>query len=309
MLKKIVFMGTSFFAVPILKSLYQNGYPISVVYTQPAQKSKRGQRVNKSPVQGISETLNIEFRTPTSLKNNREEYEYLKKLNADIAIVVAYGQIIPKKILSLTKKGFINIHASLLPKWRGAAPIQRSIMNLDKQTGISIMKIDEKLDTGPVCNSYKLDIVNNDNAETISDKLSALAAEKILDNIDEILENKIEFKEQAHGEATYADKIKKLEGKIDWSNSAESIIGKINGLYPSPSAWFIHNGERYKVLKAKIGNSVGKIGSVLDDYLEISCSDKSIKILEIQREGKRPQNIKEFMLGSQIKKGSNLNNV
>ena len=150
MLKKIVFMGTSFFAVPILKSLYQNGYPISVVYTQPAQKSKRGQRVNKSPVQGISETLNIDFRTPQSLKNNIEEYEYLKKLDADIAIVVAYGQIIPKEILSLTKKGFINIHASLLPKWRGAAPIQRSIINLDKETGISIMKIGEKLDTGPV---------------------------------------------------------------------------------------------------------------------------------------------------------------
>jgi len=309
MLKKIVFMGTSFFSVPILKSLYQNGYPISVVYTQPPQKSKRGQRVNKSPIQGISETLNIEFRTPASLKNNREEHEYLKKLNADIAIVVAYGQIIPKEILSLTKKGFINIHASLLPKWRGAAPIQRSIMNLDKQTGISIMKIEEKLDTGPVCNFYKLNIMNNDNAEIISDKLSALAAEKILDNIDEILEDKSEFKEQAHKDATYADKIEKLEGKIDWNNSAESIIGKINGLYPSPGAWFIYNGGRYKVLKAEIGNAIGKIGSVLDDYLEISCSDKSIKILEIQREGKRPQNIKEFMLGSQIKKGANLNNA
>jgi len=302
MLKKIVFMGTPFFAVPILKSLYQNGYPISVVYTQPAQKSKRGQRVNKSPIQGVSETLNIEFRTPTSLKNNREEYEYLKKLNADIAIVVAYGQIIPKEILSLTKKGFINIHASLLPKWRGAAPIQRSIMNLDKQTGISIMKIDKKLDTGPVCNSYKLDIMNNDNAETISDKLSALAAEKILDNIDKILEDKIAFKEQAHEEATYANKIEKSEGKIDWNNSAESIIGKINGLYSSPGAWFIYNGERYKVLKAEISNSVGKIGAVLNDYLEISCYDKSVKILEIQREGKRLQNINEFMLGSQIKK-------
>ena len=191
-------MGTSFFAVPILKSLYQNGYPISVVYTQPPKKSKRGMGVNPTPIQSLSETLNLEIRTPLSLKNNKEEYEYLKKLNADIAIVVAYGQIIPKKILSLTKKGFINIHASLLPKWRGAAPIQRSIMNLDKQTGISIMKIDEKLDTGPVCNSYKLDIVNNDNAETISDKLSALAAEKILDNIDEILEDKLEFKEQDH---------------------------------------------------------------------------------------------------------------
>jgi methionyl-tRNA formyltransferase len=309
MLKKIVFMGTPFFAVPILKSLYQNGYPISVVYTQPAQKSKRGQRVNKSPIQGISETLNIEFRTPTSLKNNREEYEYLKKLNADIAIVVAYGQIIPKEILSLTKKGFINIHASILPKWRGAAPIQRSIMNLDKQTGISIMKIDEKLDTGPVCNSYKLDIMNNDNAEIISDKLSALSAEKILDNVDEILEDKLEFKEQAHEEATYANKIEKSEGKIDWNNSAESIIGKINGLYPSPGAWFIYNGERYKVLKAEISNGLGKIGAVLDDYLEISCNEKSIKILEIQREGKRPQNINEFILGSQIKKGSNLNNA
>jgi len=183
MLKKIIFMGTPFFAVPILKTLYQNGYPISVVYTQPPQKSQRGQKINKSPVQGISETLNLEFRTPVSLKNNKDEYEYLKELNADIAIVVAYGQIIPKEILTLTKKGFINIHASLLPKWRGAAPIQRSIMNLDKQTGISIMKINETLDTGPVCNSYKLDIKDNDNAEIISERLSVLAAEKILDNV------------------------------------------------------------------------------------------------------------------------------
>ena len=309
MLKKIIFMGTSFFAVPILKSLYQNGYPISVVYTQPPQKSQRGQKINKSPIQRISETLNLEFRTPVSLKNNKDEYEYLKELNADISIVVAYGQIIPKEILTLTKKGFINIHASLLPKWRGAAPIQRSIMNLDKQTGISIMKINEKLDTGPVCNTYKLDIKDNDNAEIISERLSVLAAEKILDNVDEILENKLEFKEQLHKGATYANKIEKFEGKIDWNNSAESIVGKINGLYPSPGAWFIYNGERYKVLKAEIVNGVGKAGAVLDDYLEICCKDKSIKILEIQRQGKRPQNINEFMLGSQIKKGSNLNNA
>ena len=302
-------MGTPFFAVPILKSLYQNGYPISVVYTQPPKKSQRGQRVNKSPIQGISETLNLEFRRPVSLKNNKEEYEYLKELNADIAIVVAYGQIIPKEILTLTKKGFINIHASLLPKWRGPAPIQRSIMNLDKQTGISIMKINEKLDTGPVCNSYKLDITDNDNAEILSDKLSALAAEKIIDNIDDILEDNLEFKGQLHEDATYANKIEKFEGKIDWNNSAESIVGKINGLYPSPGAWFIYNGERYKVLKAKIDNGAGNVGEVLDDYLEVSCKYKSIKILEIQRQGRRPQNINEFMLGSQIKKGSNLNNA
>ena len=147
--KKIIFMGTPIFAVPILKSLYQNGYPISVVYTQPPQKSHRGQKINKSPVQGISETLNIDFRIPHNLNNNIEEYEFLKNLDADLAVVVAYGQIIPKNFLNLTKKGFINIHASILPKWRGAAPIQRSIMNLDSETGISIMKINEELDSGP----------------------------------------------------------------------------------------------------------------------------------------------------------------
>jgi methionyl-tRNA formyltransferase len=310
MLKKIVFMGTPLFAVPILKSLYQNGYPISVVYTQPPQKSKRGQKINKSPIQGISETLKIEYRIPSSLKNNKEEYNYLKGLDADIAIVVAYGQIIPKEYLNLVKKGFINIHASLLPKWRGAAPIQRSIMNLEKETGISIMKIGEQLDTGPICNTYKIEIMTDDNLETVNEKLSALAAEKILDNIDKILDDKLEFKKQNHNQASYAAKIEKTEGQIRWNASAESIIGKINGLYPSPGAFFIYNGERYKILKASLSFSGGEVGEVLDNYLEISCGNKkSIKVMEIQRQGKRPQSISEFMLGSQIKKGSNLNNV
>ncbi len=309
MLKKIVFMGTPIFAVPILKSLYQNGYPLSVVYTQPPQKSQRGQKINKSLIQSLSETLNIKFRTPLSLKNNREEYEYLKKLDADLGIVVAYGQIIPNEILNLTKKGFINIHASLLPKWRGAAPIQRSIINLDKQTGITIMKINNKLDSGPICNSYKIDILNNENAEIISNKLSLLGAEKILDNIDKILDDEIEFKEQNHADATYANKIEKLEGKIDWNSKAENIIGKINGLYPSPGAWFIYKGERFKILKAEISEGKGKPGIILNEYFKVACNNKSIKILEIQRQGKRPQKINEFMLGSQIKVGSNLNNA
>ena len=303
-------MGTPLFAVPILKALYQNGYPVSVVYTQPPQKSQRGQKINKSPIQEISETLKIECRIPNSLKDNKEEYNYLKKLDADIAIVVAYGKIIPKEYLSLVKKGFINIHASLLPKWRGAAPIQRSIMNLEKETGVSIMKIGEKLDTGPICSSYKIKIVDNDNAQTVSEKLSALAAEKILDNIDNILEGKIQFKEQNHNEASYATKIEKNEGQIRWNETAENIIGKINGLYSSPGAFFIHKGERYKILKAELISGSGEVGEVLNNYLEISCGNKkSIKVLEIQRQGKRPQNISEFMLGSLIKKGSNLNNA
>ena len=302
--KKIVFMGTPMFAVPILKSLYQNGYPISNVYTQPPQKSQRGQRINKSPVQGIAETLNLEFRTPKTLKGNTEEYDYFKEIGADLVIVVAYGQIIPKEFLSLPKKGFINIHASILPNWRGAAPIQRSIMNLDTETGVSIMKIAEKLDTGPVCNTYKINLENNLNALEIGEKLSSLAADKILENIDDILDDKAKFVEQDHLKATYASKIQKSEGKIDWSEAAQKIIGKINGLYPSPGAFFEHNGERYKILKAEIGNGFGNPGEVISNYLEIACGkNQSIKISEIQRQGKKPQNIGEFMLGSQIKKG------
>ena len=308
--KKIIFMGTPLFAVPILKSLYQNGFPISVVYTQPPQKSHRGQKINKSPIQGLSETLNIDFRSPQSLRDNKKEYEFLKNLNADLAIVVAYGQIIPKEYLSLTKNGFINIHASILPKWRGAAPIQRSIMNLDTETGISIMKINEELDSGPISNIYKIKIDQNLNAQDVTEKLSLLAANKILDNVDDIFDGNSTFIDQDHSKATYAKKILKSEGKINWNDDAIKIIGKINGLYPSPGAFFNFNGERYKILKAEIGNGIGKSGEVISNNLEIACiNKKSIKVLEIQREGKKMQKIGEFMLGSQIRKGSLISNV
>ena len=310
MSKKIIFMGTPYFSVPILKSIYQNGYSISVVYTQPPQKSQRGLRVSKSPVQGISETLNIEYRTPEILENNQKEYDFLKRLNADLAIVVAYGQKIPKNFLNLTKKGFINIHGSILPKWRGAAPIQRSIMNLDSETGISIMKIAEKLDSGPVSKIYKVKLDRNQNTQEISEKLSNLAAEKILDIIDDVLEDKAKFIEQDHSKATYAKKINKEEGKIDWNEESSKIIGKINGLFPSPGAYFNFNGERYKILKAEVGSGIGKVGEVISERLEIACNNnQSIKILEIQRQGKKVQKISEFILGSQIKKGSIISNV
>ena len=303
-------MGTPMFAVPILKSLYQNGYDILAVYTQPPMKSHRGQRINKSPIQGISETLNLNFRSPNTLNNNKSEYEFIKNLNADLAIVVAYGQIIPKEFLDLTKKGFINIHGSILPKWRGAAPIQRSIMNLDNETGITIMKIVEKLDSGPISNIYKIKLEHKNNAQEISEQLSILAADKILDNIDDIIDDKAKFIEQDHSKATYAKKIDKSEGQIYWNEEAIKIIAKINGLFPTPGAFFNFNGERYKILKAEIRNGLGKVGEVISDDLEIACIKKqSIKILEIQRQGKRPQKISEFMLGSQIKKGSKLLNV
>ena len=310
MAKKIIFMGTPLFAVPILKSLYQNGYPISVVYTQPPQKSHRGQKINKSPIQGISETLNIDFRCPENLKDNDEEYKFIKNLNADLAVVVAYGKLIPKNFLNLTKKGFINIHGSILPSWRGAAPIQRSIMNLDKETGISVMKLVETLDSGPVSNIYKIKLDQNNSAEEISEKLSFLAANKILDEIDDILDDKAKFIDQDHSKASYAKKIEKIEGEINWNDEAQKIIGKINGLFPVPGAFFNFKGERYKILKAEIGNGIGPAGEVLSDKLEIACANnQSIKILEIQRQGKKPQKIGEFMLGSSIRKGSLLSNA
>ena len=305
MKRKIIFMGTPLFAVPILKSLHLNGFPIDLVYTQPPQKSNRGLKINKSPVQQTAEQLNISLRVPKNLKQNADEYEFIKNTKADLAIIVAYGKIIPKEYLDLTKKGFINIHGSILPKWRGAAPIQRSIMNLDNEVGISIMKLVEKLDSGPVSNIYKIKLNQNENAEVISERLSLLAAKKILNNVTDIFENKAKFIEQDHSKATYAKKIDKIEGKIDWNDDALKILGKINGLLPVPGAFFNFNSERYKILKAKISNSSGKIGEVLNDKLEIACgNNKSIKILVIQREGKKAQNIDEFILGTQIKKGS-----
>tara|TARA_Y100000590_G_scaffold105001_1_gene119450 strand:- start:1060 stop:1962 length:903 start_codon:yes stop_codon:yes gene_type:complete len=299
-------MGTSHFAVPILKSLYQNGYPISVVYTQPPKKSNRGQKLNKSPINLFSENISLDVRTPQTLKFNNQEELYLSKLQPDLILVVSYGQIIPKNILKIPKKGFLNIHASLLPRWRGAAPIQRSIMNLDKETGISIMKINENLDEGPVCNQFSLKISEKMNSEELSEKLSLLASEKILDVLDNVYEEKIKFLDQDHSKATYAKKIKKIEGKIDWNENADKIIGKINGLYPYPGAFFLFNGERYKILKAEKSHTNGTAGNIISEDFEICCGKESIKVLTIQREGKRAQKINEFLLGSQIKKGTNI---
>ena len=310
MQKKIVFMGTPDFSIPILKSIYKNNFLIEAVYTQPPQKSQRGQKINKSPINELADSLGISCRTPASLKNNKEEYEFLKELNPDIVIVVAYGQIIPREFIELCKLGFINIHGSILPKWRGAAPIQRSIMNLDSKTGISIMKITEKLDSGPVCGIYKININSNDNAHEISKKLSILASEKIIIEINNILEGRAKFIDQNHELATYAAKLDKSEGLINWKEDAKKILGKVNGLFSIPGAFFIYKDERYKILKAEIVKKHGKVGEVLTNDLEVACGDnQSLKILEIQRQGKKPQKIGEFMLGSQIKKGASLINV
>ena len=304
----IIFMGTSKFAVPVLEKISDSKFNVSAVYTQPPKKSNRGMKVQKTPIQIKSELLGLPIRKPNSLKNNIDEYNFIKKLKPTIVIVISYGQIIPREFLELSKKGFLNIHASILPKFRGAAPIQRVIMSQDIETGISFMKINQHLDTGPVLETYKIKIDINLNANELEKKLSQLAAEKVIENIDKIIKGVAIFKEQNHSEATYAEKINKKEGKISWNDSAKKIIGKINGLYPDPGAYFIFNGDRYKILKAEIGNRSGLSGEVLSDKLEIACSkNESIKVIEIQKEGKKIQEISEFLNGSKIRKGCTLN--
>ena len=303
--KKIAFLGTPSFAVPILKSVYKSDYKISCVFSQPPRKSNRGYKLNKSPIHTVSEELGIKIKTPDKIEN---EIEYIKSLNLDLAIVVAYGQILSEDILGLSKNGFINVHASLLPKWRGAAPIQRSIINMDKTTGLSIMKIIPKLDEGPVCKKYSVDILENENAKSLSDRLSELAAEKILINIENILQQKASFEEQDSLSATYAKKIQKIEGKINWNDGADEILAKINGLYPQPGAWFFFENNRHKILRATLSKTTMRPGEIIDDELTISCGNKSIKVTEIQREGKKPQKTRDFLLGSKLKKGIILKN-
>ena len=302
MSQKIVFMGTPEFSTPTLESLVNSNHKILAVYSQPASKANRGQKIIPSKVEILAKEHTLNLRTPDSLDND-EEYDYLKKLDPDIVIVIAYGKIIPKKFLDLSKYGFINVHASLLPKWRGAAPIQRSIMNLDNQTGISIMKIVEKLDAGPVMQQDKLQINENVDSLTLSKVLSKLGAKSIMKAIDKIEKGEARFIEQNHGEATYAKKILKKEGKINWNENAKKVLAKINGLNPNPGAWFEHKNERFKVWKAEIVNQNSNPGQIIDDRLTIACKEQSIKILEIQKEGKSRQLTGHFLLGNKLKTG------
>ncbi len=299
-------MGTPQFAVPTLEALKKSNNDILAVYSQPASKAKRGQKLVKSDIEITAKKLSLNLRTPSNL-DDEEELIFLKSLKPDIGVVVAYGKIIPKKFLNVPKFGFINLHASLLPKWRGAAPIQRAIMNLDSETGVSIMKIVEKLDAGPIYYQDKIQINENINFLVLSKILSQIGAKSIIKVINKIESEEINLKEQNHKEATYAKKISKEEAQINWGESAKKVLAKINGLNPNPGAWFRYNNERYKVWKAEISDKTGVIGKTIDESLTIGCKDQSIKIIEIQKEGKSRQSIDQFLLGNKIKQNENIN--
>ena len=302
MSQRIVFMGTPEFSVSALRSLVNSNHKVLAVYSQPANKAHRGQKIIPSSVELFAKKCSLHLRTPVILDND-EEYNFLKSLKPDIVIVIAYGKIIPKRFFNLAKYGFINVHASLLPKWRGAAPIQRSIMNLDNQTGVSIMKIVEELDAGPVMHQDKIEINEKIDTLTLSKVLSKLGANSILNAINKIEKGEARFKEQNHSEATYAKKISKEEGRINWNQSAKKVLAKINGLNPNPGAWFQYKNERFKVWKAEIVNKNSDAGKIIDNQLTIACDEQSIKILEIQKEGKSRQLTDQFLLGNKIKQG------
>ena len=299
----VIFMGTPKFSLPALEELIRNNFNILTIYTQPPQKSKRGQKINPSAIEEFSRKKNLNLRSPKSL-NNGEELKFFKNLSPDLVVVVAYGQIIPKNFLEIPKFGFINIHASLLPKWRGAAPIQRAIMNQDKKIGVSIMKVEEKLDTGPVLTSKEMELNKNSTYGEIEKKLSIIGASLLVETLKKLSIKKIEFIKQDDNKVTYAKKISKDETRINWNLEADKVIAHIHGLSPSPGAWFEHKGDRFKVFKATKSSLSGKPGTVMDENLNVACKSNSIQILELQKQGKNKQTIKEFLLGCKITSGT-----
>ena len=298
-------MGTPEFSIPTLKILKQSKHKIVCVYTQPPRKKSRGQKLLKTAVHVFSE--NEGLRVNTNNLKNENEYKNFMKLNPDIVVVVAYGQIIPDIYLKKSDLIFLNLHASLLPKWRGAAPIERAILNKDKETGISIMKIEKKLDAGPFIKQVTVKINKEMTSGELNKKLSVLGAEALNDSIELISSNKANFKQQNEKDATYAKKINKIETRINWTDKAENIIAKINAFNPKPGAWFLLKNERIKILKAKEIIQKGEEGKVLNDKLTVGCSVNAIQILKLQREGKREMNAVEFLIGNNIKKGTKLN--
>ena len=274
------------------------------VYTQNPKKSNRGQKINISPIHKFSNDNNLVVRTPLNL--NIEEKNHIEGLQPDIVVVAAYGKIIPTEILKLKNIKFINVHASLLPRWRGAAPIQRSLIEMDRETGISIMKIVPELDAGPYMLQEKIEIENHDNYLTLRNKLAKVGAKLILDSLNLIEKNQQSFEKQDENKVTYAKKIDKKEAKILWDLPAKKIIAIINGLSPSPGAWFRHNNCRYKIFTADEVNMSGEAGQILDDELTIACGNKAIKIKTIQKEGKKILKTKEFLAGNLFKKGEKL---
>ena len=307
---RVIFMGTPDFSVPTLRAIAEAGHEIVAVYTQPPRAAgRRGLELTPSPVQREAERLGLDVRTPTSLKGETEQQAFAA-LRADVAVVVAYGLLLPKAVLEATRLGCLNGHASLLPRWRGAAPIQRAIMAGDAETGMMIMRMEEGLDTGPVAMVEKVAIAPDMTAGELHDRLMAQGASLMVEALAQLGINCLTFTPQATAGVTYARKIDKSETRVDWTRPSGEVHNHIRGLSPFPGAWCeVEIGgrmERLKLLRSTLSDGVGESGGILDDRLTVACGAGAVRLVEVQRAGGKPAAAQEFLRGAKIEKGTKL---
>jgi methionyl-tRNA formyltransferase len=305
---RVIFMGTPDFSVPTLRAVVAAGHRVVAVYTQPPRPAgRRGLELTPSPVERAAGRLGLEVRSPVSLKDEREQ-SLFRALDADVAVVVAYGLLLPKAILEGTRLGCYNGHASLLPRWRGAAPMQRAIMAGDDETGMMIMQVDEGLDMGPVALAERVAIGPDETAGELHDRLMDIGAGLMVSALEKLEQGHLTLRPQSPEGVTYATKIAKAEARIDWTLPAQEVHNRIRGLSPSPGAWCetVAGGrpERLKLLRSTLGHGKGTPGEIVDDSLTVACGDGAVRLLELQRAGGRPVTAQEFLRGSRAGKGS-----
>lgn len=302
---RLVYMGSPAFSVPALSRLLDAGHEVVAVYSQPPRPAGRGHNERLSPVQAFAESRGLPVRTPTSLKS-AEEQQAFADLEADAAVVAAYGLILPKAILDTPRLGCLNVHASLLPRWRGAAPIQRAILAGDRETGVTIMQVDEGLDTGPTLLVGRTAISENTTAQELHDTLAAMGGDLMVEALEGLASGTLSPTPQPDTGATYARKLERNEGRLDWSLPAEHLERAVRALNPWPGVWFQHGGERVKVLAAEIDAAEETPGTVVDDRLCVACGTGALRMLRVQRAGKQAVDTDEFLRGYPLPPGTRL---
>ena len=301
---RLIFMGTPDFAVPTLLELVAHGHEVVAVYTRAPKPAGRGMKLQPTPVEQEARRLGIPVLTPTTLKTP-EALEEFRAHHADAAVVVAYGMILPQAILDAPPLGCFNLHGSLLPRWRGAAPINRAIMAGDAESGVMVMKMDVGLDTGDVAMAERLPITDTMTAADLHDALAPLGADLMVRAMGALARGGLQLRKQSEDGVTYAAKIEKAEARIEWTRPAREVLRHIHGLSPFPGAWCELPSEvepvRLKILRCELVNGSGAPGNVLDDNLAIACGDRAIRIIELQRAGKAPMKAAEFLRGTALK--------
>ena len=303
--KKIIFMGTPLIAANYLNSLINNKYKVVSVFTQPPRKRNRGMKVQSSPVHELANHNNIKVNFTTRL--DEEAFDLIKSYKPDLIIVMAYGLLIPTKILNFPQYGCINIHVSLLPRWRGASPIEHTLLNADTETGITIIKLIEKLDAGPIIVQKKIPVVENINKDDLSDKLTEIGSDLLIDILPKLFAGKVVMQDQNNKEATYAQKINSQMRKINFNLSTKEVLNQIRAYATNPGAWFFYNNERIKIISASIQSNKGNSSTILNKQFELGCLDGSILPSYLQREGKKIMYIEDFLRGFSFTVGDSLN--